>query len=550
MLKSIEFTLICTIFFGIEVSSQSQYNARLKLSHLDTLSKVACYNVEIQNGGVIPWHLANYNLGIFYDAAAALYLSDSLLLDDIIYDQSVTSFISSVKGSPLAYEDNLGFLRIGLSSNDFGTQIDSQKTWIPTVQLCFRLLIDDITNPNTCLQMNFVSTNLRNFIAVPPNIVQRSDSVNLAVVVNPNTLHDNRSDRSLNACFVLSENNDELCSDGIDNDEDGKVDCDDSGDCWIGNVSLIVSNPDCLDTLGSLTVSGAASGSVFSLDGQFFVIDSNFHQLSGGSYEVFGRINDVAKCDFFSPFIIDSPNCDEFDDLSCSDGIDNDGDGLTDCNDPDCIPIVGDIRVTGLSDCDAPGDAIIEISSTYSNLRYSIDGSANFTTDSVFALLSAGQYDIVIENRQTTCQSVPGENLIIIDSLQCAEDLEICGDGIDNDNDGLVDCQDQDCFGTLDCPSTFGYYIPSAVSFQSRFNNRFGLTLENKLDLHIKTFVIFDRWGNQVHHIENRSAQDPSHFWNGSYKGKLVPSGVYVYILQFRDSDSLSPIIGSVTVMD
>ena len=43
---------------------------------------------------------------------------------------------------------------------------------------------------------------------------------------------------------------------------------------------------------------------------------------------------------------------------------------------------------------------------------------------------------------------------------------------------------------------------------------------------------IFNRWGNQIAHFT-----DPSQGWDGTYKGKLVNSGVYYYVIQARGSD-------------
>lgn len=43
---------------------------------------------------------------------------------------------------------------------------------------------------------------------------------------------------------------------------------------------------------------------------------------------------------------------------------------------------------------------------------------------------------------------------------------------------------------------------------------------------------IFDRWG-----IKMYSFEDPSAGWDGNYKGKLVPPGVYFYVIQAKGSD-------------
>ncbi len=45
-------------------------------------------------------------------------------------------------------------------------------------------------------------------------------------------------------------------------------------------------------------------------------------------------------------------------------------------------------------------------------------------------------------------------------------------------------------------------------------------------------FLIFDRWGEVI--FESHKKFQP---WNGTYKGKLVPEGVYVWRVQFKDFD-------------
>ncbi len=73
---------------------------------------------------------------------------------------------------------------------------------------------------------------------------------------------------------------------------------------------------------------------------------------------------------------------------NCTDGLDNDLDGLIDCEDPDCECPEEPENETNATDCCDPG-------------------------------------------------------------VECGE---ICGDGEDNDCDGLIDCEDPECRGTEECP--------------------------------------------------------------------------------------------------
>lgn len=56
--------------------------------------------------------------------------------------------------------------------------------------------------------------------------------------------------------------------------------------------------------------------------------------------------------------------------------------------------------------------------------------------------------------------------------------VEICDDGIDNDGDGLIDCDDPDCFGDPGCaaPQRFGTTSQSSC-FLGRIASERGMAL-------------------------------------------------------------------------
>jgi hypothetical protein len=90
--------------------------------------------------------------------------------------------------------------------------------------------------------------------------------------------------------------------------------------------------------------------------------------------------------------------------------VDNDGDGLTDCDDPDCTndPSCGGTGCDGTPKC---GDML--------------------------CCLSGGTC-----GNGCTCA---------LSLISCVATETICNDGIDNDGDGKIDCVDPDCYGNADC---------------------------------------------------------------------------------------------------
>ena len=123
----------------------------------------------------------------------------------------------------------------------------------------------------------------------------------------------------------------------------------------------------------------------------------------------------------------------------CDDGIDNDLDGDTDCADADCaldlacaVPEVCDDGVDndldGLTDCDDLGDCELD---------------AFCLPDEVC--------DDGVDNDL--------DGLTDCDDADCDFDLacalpEVCDDGIDNDLDGLTDCSDSDCDLAPECATS------------------------------------------------------------------------------------------------
>ena len=75
----------------------------------------------------------------------------------------------------------------------------------------------------------------------------------------------------------------------------------------------------------------------------------------------------------------------------------------------------------------------------------------------------------------------------------------------------------------LDCPNAFSPYGTEGV------NDEWKVSYKSIIDFDCH---IFNRWGQQMAHLT-----DPSQGWDGRYKGKLVPSGVYYYVIKAKGTD-------------
>ena len=153
------------------------------------------------------------------------------------------------------------------------------------------------------------------------------------------------------------------------------------------------------------------------------------------------QLNDGASCRgvFVTPEI-------------CGNGIDDDNNGEIDCGDMGCmLPVISNVNVTNPSNCPALDNATIEITASGSNLEYSIDNGVTFQANNTFTNLSSGDYFIIVRNGVSFCYSQTSTTTTIA-NVSCPE---VCNDGIDNDLDGLIDCEDcEDCYGFTDCQDT------------------------------------------------------------------------------------------------
>ena len=168
-------------------------------------------------------------------------------------------------------------------------------------------------------------------------------------------------------------------------------------------------------TTTTLAATGAGSWSIVEGAGGSFVDASNpttvFNGMIDTKYILAWTLDNAAGClgetdEVIIYFVLNEP---ETGSRTCSDGLDNDGDGLTDCTDPDC----GQPDVTSVSTNEPTP---IDCSSTQSDGSFTIieNGADMFSTDmgetfqdnGTFTDLMAGSYDVLMTNSTTGCQAI------------------------------------------------------------------------------------------------------------------------------------------------
>ena len=147
---------------------------------------------------------------------------------------------------------------------------------------------------------------------------------------------------------------------------------------------------------------------------------------------------------------------------NCTDGLDNDCDGNVDCADSDCsVPCCGDGTCNPVELCSCPADCTpsageIPGSTCLDGIDNDCDG-----------LSDCNDPDCATESPACSCGNFvcdPGET-----QCNCAIDCggvpgpEVCNDGVDNNCDGAIDCLDAACTCTTFCGGVCG----DAVCFTS-----------------------------------------------------------------------------------
>ncbi|MFZ1703649.1 MAG: gliding motility-associated C-terminal domain-containing protein, partial [Saprospiraceae bacterium] len=68
--------------------------------------------------------------------------------------------------------------------------------------------------------------------------------------------------------------------------------------------------------------------------------------------------------------------------------------------------------------------------------------------------------------------------------------------------------------------------------------------------LSIQTLKVYDRWGELVYSSDNFQPNNPDEGWDGTFKGKNVEQGVYVYYIEYVTRNGVQKLAGDLTVVE
>jgi hypothetical protein len=158
-------------------------------------------------------------------------------------------------------------------------------------------------------------------------------------------------------------------------------------------------------------------------------------------------ITDANNCTAEDQITVTVISCTEI----CDDGIDNDGDGQTDCDDSDCQPLANPAILNVCDNSNSSGQGTFFLHdanptvTTESGVMISYHATLTDAQAGINTLTSPYNSNDAtvyarVERISTGCFAT--SNITLDVGAKCAEN---CENGIDDDGDGLIDCDDPDC---------------------------------------------------------------------------------------------------------
>jgi hypothetical protein len=226
------------------------------------------------------------------------------------------------------------------------------------------------------------------------------------------------------------------CTDGVDNDGDGRIDADDPACCRPGDCALIgndeAADPSCGNGLDDDGDGAADAGDPECWSVLRDELGDEPACSDGGDNDLDGLV------DLADPGCAGDPRRELEVPPICADGLDNDADGLADAADPECAALERETPVLHLCqngyDDDGDGRADLDDPTCQVNRP---DEHARGTCDDGIDNDADGATDL----EEPTCTLV-----FQLDEAGDFGATSDCDDGVDNDADGATDASDPQCY--------------------------------------------------------------------------------------------------------
>ncbi len=473
--------------------SQQEFDIRFSLKSIDCNGRQVCYDTQVRSADGQTWNLADQNYRIFYDASMASYTGGSAksLLPvgqysaAIVRDSTENVDASNFPGD-LPFQNTLSFLNYAIvleAISTGGIDVPGSGDWISTTELCFDVTQKLIDDSSECLGLVWARTGRTDGIASGfVEITQWVESTGRTAEAIPNIFDDLDAEDGDDSCLSVlcggteNENTTLTCSDGVDNDEDGLIDCDDPS---CATVPPCIPASDQFQLALELNTINCTTGMVcynvnLSSTGQPFVLGSQRYQLfynsavgsfiSGTSF-LGDEFQDLA---LQAQTPIENVNATGVGGLPFENNLgfinfsiqlsDEDiGSSVTittaQTKTSELCFVVSDMAINDDAVCFEATWARLGVTDPYNLSMVEVDewigpGSSIAVEPFSFGDLSAASGDDACFS--TSCLGSDNED----------DDTE-CSDNIDNDDDGLIDCLDPGCGTAPVCVNTCSALAPT-----------------------------------------------------------------------------------------
>ncbi len=468
---------------SIDLFAQQQFDIRFLLDDLDCQTGEACYLVQVRSADGQTWNLAGQNYRIYYDASTASYINGSVesRLPDAQYSAPLlTSDQQNVDASSfpgdLPFAETLSFLNysidlMNLSSG--GVNLPGSSEWMTTSSLCFQVPQAVIDSPSECLNLVWARMGTTDEYATAFVEISQWLSTNSTSEALGSLYDDLDENDSGQACLTSecggeqNENTTVTCSDGDDNDNDGLVDCADP-DCAMVtpcvpesnsyDISLALASVDCQTGMACYNIQLRGTG-----DASFTLADQNYRLFYNSAVGSFASV--VSRLDnSFQPATLAGGTPIENQNATGVGGLDFDNDlGYVDFSINIVSQNAGTNQIINTSDLTTTAEICFTVTQEAIDdgavcfetawARTALTGSYNaqileieewMTPTDVRDLEPTGFNDLSAASGNAACFTASCDSPTETGTM-------LCSDGLDNDDDGLVDCLDPDCSQTDFC---------------------------------------------------------------------------------------------------
>ena len=495
-MKTLQYLLLVAFLLSINsLWAIQEFDIRFDFKSISCDGRQVCYDTQIRSADGQAWNLADQNFRIFYDASMASYVSGSAksLLESSQYsDVLITADIQNVDASgfpgDLSFQSTLSFLNYSIvleALSSGGINLPANGDWVSTSELCFDITQELIDNGSECLGLVWGRSGKTDGIATAFVEVTQWLEANSTSEAIPNIYDDLDADDGNNSCISPfcggpeNENTPVTCSDGIDNDLDGLIDCDDPGcanvdpcktDPSTYQIALALESVDCTTGLACYNLNLTSGSQSFTLGSQRYQL---FYNTAVGSFvsgtSLLGSEFQGLSLQASTP--IENVNANGVGDLPYEGDlgfinftIQLSDDGLgsnvlvteTPTTAAELCFVMTDQAINNSGVCFETTWARIGVTDDYNLSMVEIEewlgpGASSEVTGTSFGDLNSGSGDDACFN--VTCRDNNNES----GEVQCQDNL-------DNDNDGLVDCLDPGCGSSVVCQSQCNAQAPTLSS--------------------------------------------------------------------------------------